>query len=257
MPDTLLAHEDPPPFTVTREEGSSPFVIVADHAGKQMPQRLGQLGLANAECERHIAWDVGAGALACLMAEALDAVAIRQTYSRLVIDCNRTPGTASSILTVSELTAVPGNVALSESDRRARHDEVFKPYHARITQELDRRREAGRPTALISVHSFTPVFKATARRWHAGVLYHRDARLAHALLKLLNDEAGLVVGDNEPYSVSDESDYTIPVHGEQRGLHHVALEIRQDLITEEAGQRRWAALLARLLPRAYESLQDR
>jgi predicted N-formylglutamate amidohydrolase len=257
MPDTLLAREDPPPFTVTGENGASPFLIVADHAGKKMPQRLGQLGLADAECERHIAWDVGAGALACRMGEALDAVVIRQTYSRLVIDCNRRPGTATSILTVSELTTVSGNTGLAEHDRRARHDEVFKPYHDRISQELDRRRAAGHPTALISVHSFTPVFKSAARRWHVGVLYHRDARLAHALLKLLNREAGLIVGDNEPYSVSDETDYSIPVHGEGRGLHHVALEIRQDLITEDSGQRSWAALLARLLPQAYESLEDR
>jgi predicted N-formylglutamate amidohydrolase len=257
MPDTLLTREDPPAFTAAGENGASPFLIVADHAGKQMPRRLGQLGLANAECERHIAWDVGAGALACLMGEALDAVVIRQTYSRLVIDCNRRPSTDTSIVTVSELTTVPGNLGLTEHDKRARLEEVFKPYHDRIGHELDRRRQAARPTALIAVHSFTPVFKAVARRWHAGVLYNRDARLAHALLELLNREEGLIVGDNEPYSVSDESDYTIPIHGEKRGLHHVALEIRQDLIAEEAGQRRWAALLARLLPQAYERLKDR
>ena len=130
--------------------------------------------------------------------------------------------------------------------------EIFRPYHDRITAELDRRRDAGRPTALVSMHSFTPVFKGVARPWQVGVLYNRDRRLAEALMELLRIEPGLVVGDNEPYTVSDATDYTIPVHGEQRQLPHVAVEIRQDLIAEEPGQRRWAASLARLLPQAYE-----
>jgi predicted N-formylglutamate amidohydrolase len=149
---------------------------------------------------------------------------------------------------------VPGNIGLSERHKLARVREIFQPYHDRIATELDRRREAARPTALISVHSFTPVFKTVARLWHVGVLYNRDPRFAQVLMELLHREEGLVLGDNEPYSVTDASDYTIPVHGEQRDLHHVALEIRQDLITAEAGQRKLAALFARLLPQAYERL---
>ena len=149
---------------------------------------------------------------------------------------------------------MPGNIGLSERHKLARVREIFQPYHDRIATELDRRREAARPTALISVHSFTPVFKTVARLWHVGVLYNRDPRFAQILMELLHREEGLVVGDNEPYSVTDASDYTIPVHGEQRDLHHVALEIRQDLITDEAGQRMWAALFARLLPQAYQRL---
>jgi predicted N-formylglutamate amidohydrolase len=108
--------------------------------------------------------------------------------------------------------------------------------------------------ALIAMHSFTPVYKGVARPWHAGVLYNRDPRFAHLLMALLKAQAGLAVGDNEPYSVTDESDYTIPVHGERRGLHHVAIEIRQDLITQDPGQQKWGALFARLLPQVYEDL---
>jgi predicted N-formylglutamate amidohydrolase len=252
--DTLLAPDDPPAFTVGNENGTSPFVIIADHAGKLMPRRLGQLGLADVDCDRHIAWDIGAGALAERLGRALDAIVIRQTYSRLVIDCNRTPSTETSIASVSELTSVPGNVGLSARDKAARCREIFDPYHNRIATELDRRRDAGRPTVLISAHSFTPVFKSVARPWHAGVLYNRDPRFAQILLALLQREAGLVVGDNEPYSVSDASDYAIPVHGEKRGLPHVELEIRQDLIAEKKGQEKWAAMLARLLPQAYMRL---
>ncbi|MEA2965815.1 MAG: hypothetical protein QOI46_5913 [Alphaproteobacteria bacterium] len=252
--DRLLAADEPPPFTADNEAGTSPLLIVADHAGKHFPRRLERLGVSDAECERHIAWDIGIGAVCRLLGQALDAVVIRQNYSRLVIDCNRTPGSETSIADLSELTAVPGNIGLSESDKLARVREIFQPYHDRIADELDRRRKAGRPTALISVHSFTPVYKTVTRPWHVGVLYNRDRRFAQILMELLHREDGLVVGDNEPYSVTDASDYTIPVHGEQRDLHHVAIEIRQDLITDDAGQRTWAALFARLLPRAYQQL---
>jgi predicted N-formylglutamate amidohydrolase len=240
-PDRLLAADEPPPFTVDNEAGKSPFLIVADHAGKHFPRRLEQLGVSDAECERHIAWDIGIGAVCRLLGQALDAVVIRQNYSRLVIDCNRTPGSETSIADLSESTAVPGNIGLSERDKLARVREIFQPYHDRIADELDRRRKAGRSTALISVHSFTPVYKTVTRPWHVGVLYNRDRRFAQILMELLHREGSLIVGDNEPYSVTDASDYTIPVHGEQRDLHHVAIEIRQDLF-------------ARLLPRAYQQL---
>ena len=250
----LLAADESPPFTVDNENGRSPFLIVADHAGKYFPRRLGQLGLSKAERDSHIAWDIGAGSVSCLIGSALDAVVVRQNYSRLVIDCNRTPGSETSILELSERTRVPGNIGLSQRHKVARVREIFQPYHDRIATELDRRREAVRPTALISMHSFTPIFETVARLWHVGVLYNRDPRFARILMGLLHREEGLVIGDNEPYSITDASDYTIPVHGEQRDLHHVALEIRQDLITDEAGQRMRAELFARLLPLAYQRL---
>jgi predicted N-formylglutamate amidohydrolase len=250
----LLAQSEPAPVTVHNQNGTSPFLIVADHAGNAMPHALGGLGVAADECQRHIAWDIGIAAVCGLVADALDATLVQQNYSRLIIDCNRTPGTETSMPEISESTAVPGNIGLSEADKAARVREIFRPYHDAIETELDRRRQAGRPAALIAMHSFTPVYKGVTRPWHAGVLYNRDPRFAHLLMALLKSEAGLVVGDNEPYSVTDDSDYTIPVHGERRGLHHVAIEIRQDLIAAADGQQIWAALLARLLPQAYREL---
>jgi predicted N-formylglutamate amidohydrolase len=250
----LLAADEPAPVTVRKPEGASPLLLVADHAGNGMPRALGRLGIADADCARHIAWDIGIAAVGRRLADALDATLIQQNYSRLVIDCNRPPGTATSIPEISELTPIPGNVALSEAAKAARAGGVFWPYHQRIAAELDRRRQAGRPTALIALHSFTPVFKRVARAWQVALLYNRDPRLAHRLLALLKEQKGLIVGDNEPYHVSDTTDYTIPVHGERRGLPHALIEIRQDLIAEESGQRRWADLLARLLPRAYREL---
>jgi predicted N-formylglutamate amidohydrolase len=168
-----------------------------------------------------------------------------------VIDCNRDPTVPSSIPEISETTAIPGNRGLGETARAARVEAIFRPYHEGIAAALDRRAAAGRATALVALHSFTPVFKGVARPWHAAVLYNRDARLAHPLFELLNAEEGLVVGDNEPYAVSDLTDYTVPVHGERRGLPHVEIEIRQDLIADPAGQTAWAERLARLLPAAY------
>jgi predicted N-formylglutamate amidohydrolase len=254
MPDSMLAADEPAPVTVHNENGRSPFLIVADHAGNSMPRALCRLGIPETESERHIAWDIGITVVCRLIADALDATLVQQNYSRLVIDCNRTPGSETSIPEISELTSVPGNLGLSEGQKAARVREIFRPYHDRIESELHRRRQAGRPTALIAMHSFTPVFKGVARPWHAGVLYNRDPRFAHFLMARLKREEGLVVGDNEPYSVTDASDYTIPVHGERRGLHHVAIEIRQDLIADDKSQCAWGPLLARLLAQAYQEL---
>lgn len=244
---------DPPPVLVHHGQGASRIVLVADHAGQRIPATLGTLGLPQRELDRHIGWDIGIEAVTRRLADLLDAVAILQRYSRLVIDCNRPPGAAGSIAPVSDGTPVPGNAGLSEGDVSARTREIFAPYHQRIAQELDSR-DPMRPPILIAMHSFTPVFGGQARPWHAGVLYQRDARLARPLLAALRREPGLVVGDNEPYAVSDATDYAIPVHGEQRGLVHVELEIRQDLIAEAPGQAQWAARLARMLPPVVEAL---
>jgi predicted N-formylglutamate amidohydrolase len=250
----LLAADEPEPVTVHNADGPSPLLLVVDHAGNRMPRALGRLGIGEAEAERHIAWDIGIAGVARSLADALGAMLILQNYSRLVIDCNRPPGSPASIPEISELTPIPGNVNLSEAVKAARAREIFWPYHERIEAELERRRQSGRSTALIALHSFTPVFKGKARAWHAALLYNRDPRLARRLLALLNEQPGLIVGDNEPYHVSDTTDFTIPAHGERHSLPHALIEIRQDLIANETGQRQWAELLARLLPQAYVEL---
>ncbi len=252
---TLLAPDDPPPVAVYNGNGRSPFLLVADHAGNIFPRALGRLGISAAEAERHIALDIGIANLSRMVADALDAALIQQTYSRLVIDCNRPPAAVTSIPEVSELTPIPGNVGVTTAERRAREREIFQPYHDAIAAALEQRRQANAPAALIALHSFTPVFKAAARPWHAALLYHRDPRLARALIALLRNEAGLTIGDNEPYFVSDATDYTIPVHGERRNIPHALIEIRQDLIAEKKGQREWAQRLAPILREAYRTLR--
>jgi predicted N-formylglutamate amidohydrolase len=254
LPKKLLAAGESPPVSVHNASGKSEFLLVADHAGNLIPRALGRLGIAAADCERHIAWDIGIAALGRFLAEALDATFIQQNYSRLVIDGNRPLDAPTSIPDISERTAIPGNAGLDEVSKTARAVEIFWPFHNRIEAELHLRLKVGRPTALIALHSFTPVFEDVARPWHAAVLYNRDPRFAHRLMALLKAEKEFTIGDNAPYSVSDATDYTIPVHAERRGLHHVLIEIRQDLIADEYGQRAWARRLARLLPRAYEGL---
>jgi len=245
---TLLGPQDPPPFTVLGAQGASPYLLIADHAGQAVPAALDQLGLPQAELDRHIGWDIGIAGTTRALAALLDATAILQTYSRLVIDCNRPLDAPGSIAAVSDGTDIAANVAANPQQRAQRAAEIFQPYHDAIRGQLDARAARGQPTILIAMHSFTPVFAGIVRPWHAGVLYQRDARMAHALKPLLEAE-GLTVGDNEPYAVSDATDYAIPVHGEARGLVHLELEIRQDLIATDEGQRAWAQRLARLFTR--------
>jgi predicted N-formylglutamate amidohydrolase len=249
----LLAPDEPPPFTIIAPTAPSEWVITCDHASNRVPRALGTLGVSDAERARHIGWDIGAAAVTRLLSARLDAWAILTGYSRLVIDCNRRPDVASSIPKRSENTEVPGNMGISADHARLRCTALFEPYHAAIAAELDMRRDAGRPAVIVAMHSFTPVYDGVARPMHAGVLYNRDARLARPLLDLLRAEPGLVVGDNEPYRVTDDSDYGIPVHGERRGLPHVELEVRQDLIAHPAGQEEWAERLARLLTAAAKA----
>ena len=251
---TLLADNEPSPVRVLRESGASAFLLTADHAGRMIPRCLGTLGLPEHELDRHIAWDIGIAGVTEHLSTTLDATAVLQTYSRLVIDCNRDPSVASSMPEVSETTPVPGNVGLSSADRAARVREIFAPYHSRIESLLNARAAAHRRTVLVAMHSFTPVFRGESRAVEVGVLFNRDARLASALLELLRAEGDIVVGENAPYAVSDISDYGVPVHGEKRGLPHVEIEIRQDLIANAAGQAAWAARFARLLPAAYMAL---
>jgi predicted N-formylglutamate amidohydrolase len=243
----LLAPDEPPALVTLRPGGQSPFLLVSDHAGRRIPKKLGDLGVSESELRRHIAFDVGIEPVVRFMADELDATAILQPYSRLVIDCNRPFHAESSIAKMSENTPVPGNVKLGAEEIAARQREIFAPYHDAITRELDRRRGDHLPAFLVAMHSFTPAYKGVSRPWHAGVLYNRDSRFAAFILRLLREQDELTIGDNEPYTVSDDTDYTIPVHGEQRGLPHAAIEIRHDLIETEKDQLFWAQRMCKIL----------
>jgi predicted N-formylglutamate amidohydrolase len=246
----LLDPDEPPPVLEERLNGSSNFVIVVDHASRRIPRRLGTLGLPPGELERHIAWDIGALGVARRVAEALDAPLLAQNYSRLVIDCNRDPAVASSIPVVGESIDIPGNIGLDALQVAARRAEIFEPYHQRVRALLDARHAARRTTILVAQHSMTDIFKGTRREMHAAVLYNRDRRFAGLVLDGLRREPQLIIGDNEPYFVSDATDYTVPRHAEARGLPHVEIEIRQDLLRDDSGQAEWARRVTRVLQQA-------
>lgn len=255
-PFSLLTADDMPPVTVLNPEGRSAFLLVADHAGNRLPRSVGTLGLSAMDRERHIAWDIGIAGVCHALSELLDATLIQQNYSRLLIDCNRPLGAAQSIPVESDGTPVPGNRELGATERRARETEIFEPYHARIAAELDRRQAEGAPAILIAMHSFTPVFAGFVRPWHAGLLHQRDGRLARVLQSLLRADTALNVGDNEPYAVSEATDWTIPEHGERRGIPHVGIEIRQDLVSRPDGQLEWTERLAPLFVAAAARLEE-
>lgn len=251
---SLLAADELPPVLEENVDSQSPFFFTCDHYGRLIPRALGDLSVPEGALEQHIAWDIGIAGVATLLARELGVHLIAQRYSRLVIDCNRPFKSSGSVPLISEATEIPGNSGLTREQIAARQQSIFAPYHARIAQALDARKACGLPTILVSLHSFTPIYAGIARPWHIGTLYHYDARLPHLLRDKLRAEGDLVVGDNEPYAVSDTTDYTIPVHGEKRGLMHTGIEIRQDLIADQAGQHEWAQRLARILRELEEGL---
>jgi len=251
----LLGADEPPAFALINPHGRSPFVIAVDHASRTIPRRLGELGLPAPELLRHIAWDIGALAVAKRMAMILDAALVAQNYSRLVIDCNRDPAVATSIPTMGEFTPIPGNIDIAPDELAARRLEIFEPYHRALRGLLDERRASGQQTILVAQHSMTNLFKGSTRDMHAAILYNRDRRFAAAMLQMLRRESELHIADNEPYFVSDETDYTIPRHAEARGLLHVEIEIRQDLISAEPGQIEWAERIAWALQDAERELR--
>ncbi|MCP5195968.1 MAG: N-formylglutamate amidohydrolase [Gammaproteobacteria bacterium] len=239
---SLFDSKDPPPFTIINPDGQAPVVLVCDHASNAIPVRLNRLGLGSQELSQHIAWDIGAAQVAQWLAARLDAPAVLAGYSRLVIDCNRPPGDPTSIAEVSDGIFVPGNHDLGDLEAEMRLNEVFWPYHHAITQVMAHRwrHGHGQAPALIAIHSFTPVMSGFRRPWQLGVLWNRDSRLAEPLLTRLRADPELCVGDNEPYS-GREVGFTMDTHGGAAGLSHVEIEIRQDLLIDDAGRAYWAA----------------
>lgn len=239
----LLSAEDPPPFEVVNPGGSAPFLLVCDHASRLIPPSLDNLGVADWVLDRHVACDIGAKALTLALSRRFNAVAVLAGYSRLVVDLNRQLHDPSAFIKVSDGIAIPGNIELQDAQRQARIDTFFDPYHAAVKASLDMLGERGHTPAMISVHTCTPVYNRIVRRWHIGIMWDADARIAKPLLANLDRVPELCVGDNEPYSGAHPSDYTIDQHAERHGLPCVGIEVRQDLVDNQEGAEHWAQIL--------------
>lgn len=228
-------------------EGRGPFVVVCEHASNVLPRSLGSLGLSAADIDRHIAWDPGAEPIAAGLVDRLGGDLVLQRYSRLAIDCNRSPEMADAIAARSEDTDIPGNIGLDDAQRGARAAAIWRPFHDALERLIDRRLAARRATALVTIHTFTPVYRGIARPWHVGIISSGERSFADAVLAALRREPGLAVGDNEPYSPRDNVDYTIRRHGFDRGIPHVMVEVRNDLAVGKDAEREWTDRLARTI----------
>ena len=240
----LLGLADPPPVELLRRDGAARLLILCDHASCAVPASLAGLGLDAASRRQHIGWDIGAAAVTRRLSGLLDAPAVLAGYSRLVIDCNRSPADPTAIPAVSDGVTVPGNAGLDAAARAAREAACFAPYHAAIARELAGFAVRGVVPVVLSIHSFTPVMQSFARPWHVGILWDKDPRVPVPLIAALAADPARNVGDNQPYSAREPAGYSIHTHAASAGLPHAAVEIRQDLIAEAAGQRGWAAILA-------------
>ncbi|MFW7267299.1 N-formylglutamate amidohydrolase [Gluconacetobacter sp. Hr-1-5] len=230
---------------IVNPAGRSPYLLLCEHASSFIPAEYGDLGLPLDERLRHIAWDIGAREVALSLAEHLDAPLVLGQVSRLVIDLNRPLHSDSSIPISSEVTEIPGNMALSPRQRQERQRRWFHPFHDLVGECLDRRMAAGQRTLLVGIHSFTPVFKGERRPWPAGILFGQARTYGRTFIRALSASSGCEVAENNPYQIEADEDYAVPVHGDARGIPACLVEIRQDLIADSADARQWAAFLAR------------
>jgi predicted N-formylglutamate amidohydrolase len=246
MVGALLKGEEDPVLLVNAR-GDSPFVLACEHAGRRIPKALDSLGLSRSDLTRHIAWDIGAEQVARKMSTLLRAPLVMQRYSRLVYDCNRPPDAPDAMPTVSELTTIPGNQKLSPAARFSRIESIYRPFHAALAALLDSRAAKGISSILITIHSFTPVYKGMRRALDLGILHNHDLRFADALLAVLGRINTLIVRRNQPYGPQDGVCHTLDLHAGVRGLRHAMIEIRNDLISDRTGQAQWARRLAEAL----------
>lgn len=229
-------------FEIINPDGDPRLLFLCDHASNVLPERYGTLGLGEEELERHIAWDIGAGAVTRHLSTTLEAPAVLALYSRLLIDLNREPLDPTLIMQISDGAIVPGNRTIDQGERQHRLTHYFEPYHSAVEAEIDRALGSGHVPVLVSIHSFTERWKSFERPWHIGLLWDRDERAIAPLRAILERPGDLVLGDNQPYTGELKGD-CLYTHGTLRGLPHVLVEIRQDLIATADGVAKWAGIL--------------
>ena len=243
----LISETKPAVVTIENSGGRAPVLVTCDHASNLVPESLANLGLNDHDLQRHIAYDIGALDLSKAIADRLDAPLIHSGYSRLVIDLNRHLDDPSCIPIISEGTEIPGNHPLNQDQRQTRIDELFSPYHQKFAQTLDEFQARGIHPVILAIHTFTPVYHGIDRPWHTGVMWDTDDRMALPFMDNLNMRGDLIVGNNQPYTALDPLGYAFDIHARKRGLPHLFIEVRQDLVTDEVGVMRWATIIHQAL----------
>ncbi len=250
-----MSERDEKPVVISNPEGTSPFVLVCDHASRRIPAQYGDIGLTEAERSSHIAWDPGALAISEQLVTLLDAPLVASTVSRLVIDANRDPAAPNLIWTLSEATRIAANENLSDEERQFRINAYHQPYHDAVDQVLGARKSSGRKAILVCIHSFTPVFLGQSRPWPIGLIHGKDIHFTRALRDaLVADEPTLNVGWNEPYAALNGVTLTLEKHGDGRGIPSTMIEIRNNEIQTPQGVALWAERLARSLETARQAI---
>jgi predicted N-formylglutamate amidohydrolase len=235
------------PFETIDGDDRLGLVLIADHARRDLPKEYGDLGLPASEFDRHIAYDIGVEAVTRKLAELTGAPAVMAGFSRLLIDPNRGEDDPTLIRQLYDGTIVPANYPMSVKERERRLSLYYRPYHDAVAARIDAVSAAtGHAPFVFSVHSFTPRMQNRARPWQVGVLWDSDPRAPKPLIEMLAEDVSLTVGDNEPYDGALRGD-TMYRHCIVPGIAHALIEIRQDLIADEAGANDWAERLAPML----------
>ena len=239
----LIGPDDPPPYSIYNAEGTAPILLVCDHASREFPAAMQQLGVADWVLDQHVACDIGAGMVTRHLAKRLNAPAVLAGYSRLIVDLNRKLHDAGAFIKVSDGIAIPGNLDIGDEEKEQRIQSFFNPYHDAISRQLDNFKARGIVPAFLSIHTCTPVFNNVVRHCHIGVMWDGDPRIPVPLLQQLKRRQDLRIGDNEPYTGRHPNDYTIDFHAEATGIPNVGIEVRQDLVNTPEGAARWANVL--------------
>lgn len=243
----ILTSADGETVAVENVNGAGAVVLVCEHASATLPAAAGTLGLSAEALSSHIAWDPGALAVSRLLSSRLDAVLVYQRFSRLVYDCNRPPESPAAMPEKSEIYEIPGNRDLSVAERYARTAAIYVPFHDRISAELARRGGEGRVSAVVTVHSFTPVYFGQKRSVEIGILHDTDSRLADAMLAGAAQSDRFRVERNSPYGPEDGVTHTLRLHALPAGHANVMIEVRNDLIANSVDQEVMADYLAGLI----------
>jgi predicted N-formylglutamate amidohydrolase len=240
-------------FSVYRPTSSSKIIILCDHASNYIPKKYKNLGLKPLDVNKHIGWDIGALKVAKNVSKNINCSLIHSSFSRLLLDCNRSLKSKGAFLKKSEDIIIPGNKNISKKEKLLRAKKYYFPYHDQINKLINKKLNDKIVPILVSIHSFTPIYLGKSRPWHIGLLQRKDQRLSSIFAKEIKKNKKIILGINEPYKLDLAGDFTIPFFSESYGLPHVLIEIRQDLLLKNKSINFWSNLIFNILNKNFNN----